>query len=691
MTRRPGHSQQMPSPVAPARSDPAAWTAGWICALIFLVTLLAYWPALSGGFIWDDNGHVTRTDLRDFTGLFRIWFELGATQQYYPVLHSAFWLEHVLWGDSTLGYHLLNVLLHATAACLFGALLRRLFEGKASPSAGLRAFDPGTMAAGHERRRDAGVAWFAALLFALHPVCVESVAWISEQKNTLSLVFYLCAALAYLRFTDQHRATSYLLATGLFSLALLTKTVTASLPAALLVVFWWQRGRLEWRRDVVPLLPWFALSAVSGLVTAHFERELIGAQGADFALNWVQRGLLAGRVFWFYLAKLAWPADLIFIYPRWTVDASVWGQWLFPGAALALLGVLGWWRHRQRGPLAAALLFAGALFPVLGFVNVFPFVFSYVADHFQYLASLAIFALAGAGLTQVAARLPRAGQAAAGLTLLAGLAALTWAQCGRYRDNLTLYQAILERNPACWLAHNNLATTLTEAGRMEEALPHLEKTLQLRPDYALAENNMGDALTRLNRPLEAIPHFEKAVRLEPRFYQAHNNLGIALMAVDRLPESLIEFERALEFSPKYAEAEHNLGVALARLNRTAEALPHFERAVQLRPGYAEAELSWAIALMLDNRFPEAVPHFEQAVALDPDSIENRSTYGRALMHHGQFEAALPHFEHVLRLNPALAEEQMNLALVLRQLGRKQEAAQHYLEAVRLNPSLANQK
>lgn len=661
MLQRPG---QTPLPAASPRPGAPPWPTGWVCTLIVLVTALAYWPALSGGFIWDDNGHVTRADLRDLSGLFRIWFEFGATQQYYPVLHSAFWLEHLVWGDSPLGYHLFNVLLHASAACLFGTLLYRLAV-------------PG--------------AWLAALLFALHPVCVESVAWISEQKNTLSLVFYLCAALAYLRFTEHRRQGLYMAATGLFILALLTKTVTASLPAALLVVCWWQHGRLEWHRAVLPLLPWFALGAVSGLVTAHFEHELIGAQGVDFDLGLAQRCLLAGRVFWFYLGKLVWPADLIFIYPRWTVDTSVWWQWLFLPAALALLAGLVWWRRRQRGALAAGLLFAGSLFPVLGFVNVFPFLFSYVADHFQYLASLAVFALAGAGLMQASTRLPRWGQTAAGIALLAGLAALSWAQCGMYCDNLTLYQTILERNPTCWLAHNNLATTLTEAGRMEEAIPHLERTLRLHPDYALAENNFGDALSRLNRPREAIPHFEKAVRLEPRFFQAHNNLGTALMAADRLPESLTEFELALKHQPKYAEAEHNLGVALAKLNRTAVAIPHFERAVQLRPGYAEAELSWAIALMLSNRFPEAVPHFEKAIALDPDSVEYRSTYGRALMRTGRFEEAIPQFEHVLQLNPRLAEEQLNLALVLRQLGRKQEASEHYLEAVRLNPSLADRR
>ena len=630
--------------------------------MLYIATLLVYLPALSAGFIWDDNGHVTRSDLRDLSGLLRIWFEFGATQQYYPILHSAFWLEHLCWGDSPFGYHLLNVLLHAYAACLFGTLLRRLAV-------------PG--------------AWLAALLFALHPVCVESVAWISEQKNTLSLVFYLGAALAYLRFNEKRLASAYWLATALFLLALLTKTVTASLPAALLVVFWWQLGRLDWRRDIWPLVPWFALGIFSGLVTSHFERELIGAQGSSFDLGVVPRCLLAGRVFWFYLGKLIWPVDLIFIYPRWTVDAAIWWQWLFLPAAIALLAGLAWWQQRQRGPLAALLLFAGSLFPVLGFFNVYPFLFSYVADHFQYLASLSIFALTGAGLARTSRRWPRGGQIAAAAALLVILAGLSWAQSGRYRDSLTLYQAILEKNPTCWLAHNNLATTLTESGRMGEAIPHLEKALALRPDYALAENNFGDALYRLGRPQEAVPHFEKAVRLEPGFYQAHNNLGSALLVTDRLTESLSEFELAVKLQPTYAEAEHSLGVALARLNRTAEAIPHFDRALRLRPNFAEAELSWAIALMLSHPFAEAGPHFERAVALDPDSLEIRSTYGRALMRAGRFEEAIPQFEHLLQLNPAIAEEQMNLALVFRQLGRKEQAAAHYLEAIRLNPSLGN--
>ena len=621
MSRRSGPPS--PSP-APSRPADAAWPVGWICALVFVAVLVAYWPALSGGFIWDDSGHVTRPDLRSLGGLGRIWCEFGATQQYYPVLHSAFWFEHALWGDAPVGYHLLNVLLHASAACLFGILLRRLMV-------------PG--------------AWLAALLFALHPVCVESVAWISEQKNTLSLLFYLGAALTYLRFDAGRDPRRYALASGLFVLALLTKTVTASLPAALLVVFWWQRGRLDWRRDVLPLLPWFVLGAGSGLVTAHFERTLIGAQGADFNLDWVQRGLLAGRVSWFYLGKLLWPADLIFIYPHWTIDAAQWWQWLFPGALVGVVAGLAGWSCRHRAPLAALLLFAGTLFPVLGFVNVYPFVFSYVADHFQYLASLAIFALAAAGLCAGLSRLPRAASALTVAALLAVLGTLTWQQAATYRDVFTLYESTLQRNPECWMAHNNLAMALTGAGRVEEAVPHLEQALRLRPEMAEALSNLGDDLTKLGHPREGIPHLEHALRLQPGYAEAHNNLGSALMASGQSAAGIAQFEEALRLRPGYAIAHDNLGLALASSGRTAEALTHFEQAARLDPTYADAELNWAIGLTLSDRFPEAVAHFEKALQLAPASAQAHFTYARALAKAGRNAEAAAHLEEARRLDP----------------------------------------
>ncbi|OHE89090.1 MAG: hypothetical protein A3G75_06460 [Verrucomicrobia bacterium RIFCSPLOWO2_12_FULL_64_8] len=654
-------SGQPPLPDAtPARSQASLLPAGWTCGLIFAAAVAAYLPALQGGFIWDDAGHVTRPDLRSISGLGRIWFEIGATQQYYPLLHSAFWLEHRLWGDAPLGYHLLNVVLHAAAACLFFRFLRRL----AVPGATLAAF-----------------------LFVLHPVCVETVAWISEQKNTLSAVFYLAAALAWLRFAGERRGVRYALTTALYVAALLTKTVTATLPAALLVVVWWREGRLRWRRDVLPLLPWFALGAVFGLFTAHLERALIGAEGGDFALTFGQRSLLAGRVIWFYLGKLVWPADLIFIYPRWTVDAAQTWQWLFPIGGLALLAGLIWWRRRNRGPLAAFLLFAGTLFPVLGFFNVYPFVYSYVADHFQYLASLAVFALAAAGLAPAAARLPAWARYAAGAALLAGLGGLTWAQSAKYREVFTLYEATLEKNPTAWMAHNNLAMALTDSGRVAEAVPHLEAALKLRPGFAQAESNLGDDLTRLGRPREAIPHLERAVQLQPNFAQAHNNLGVARMALGQAAESVTHFEQAVRLRPEYAVAERNLGQALGMSGRNTEAVVHFERSARLDPDSTETELGWAIALMLTERFPEAVPHFEKAVALAPGSVDTRNTYGLALARAGRLNDAITQFNEALRLDPGRADTHLNLALTLRRLGRTPEATEHYLEARRLNPSL----
>jgi protein O-mannosyl-transferase len=613
--------------VSSARSPAACRCSTSVVFLIFLgLALAVYFPALGGEYLWDDNGHITRPELRSGSGLFRIWFEIGATQQYYPLLHSAFWLEHKLWGDSVQGYHLVNVVLHTSAAILFWLVLRRLAV-------------PG--------------AWLAAALFLLHPVCVESVAWISEQKNTLSLTLYLAAALAYLSYDRGRAPRAYFVALSLFILALLTKTVTASLPAALLVVFWWQRGRLEWRRDFRPLLPWFVLGAGSGLLTAWFERKIIGAEGADFALGLLERSLLAGRVTWFYLGKLLWPVELSFMYPRWIISAGLWWQWLFPLAALGLLAGLFVWRKKSRGPLAIALLFVGSLFPVLGFFNVYPFIYSFVADHFQYLASLAVFAGAGSTLTAFVAhpRLPTRLRQAIPLIILSLLGVLTWFQSAMYRDADTLYRVTLQRNPKSWMAHNNLAILRVESNRAEEALPHYEAALGIRPGYAEGEYNYGFALNRLGRHAEALPHLDRAVTVRPNYAEAHNELGVALMGLGRSTEGLARFEKSISIYPSYGMARRNLGLALAAAGKVTEALPHFERAVQLLPDDLDARLQLATALITLSTPGDAIPHLEAALHLDPGS-------GQA------------HYQ---------------IAVALRSLGRFTEATQHYREAARLDP------
>jgi len=666
-----------PGPALP-RSGVPPWPGPWPWLLIFGVTLAAYLPALRGSFLWDDLAHVTRPDLQPLSGLRRIWFEVGATQQYYPFLHSAFWLEHRLWGGAPFGYHLLNILLHATAACLLGAFLRRLAV-------------PG--------------AWLAALFFAVHPVTVESVAWIAEQKNTLSAVLSLGAALAYLRFDRERRRSAYAFASGLFVLALLTKTVTATLPAALLVVLCWRRGRLAWRRDVLPLLPWLACGVTAGLFTVWVERYLIGAQGADFTLTPLGRCLLAGRVVWFYLGKLVWPAGLIFIYPRWHVDPAAGWQYLFPAAALAFAAGLAWLAWRSAGPLARVaaatlagfLIFAGTLFPAMGFFNVYPFVFSYVADHFQYDASMAVFTLAAAGLT-LAAGAVRPGGAAAGWTgglLVAALAVLTWRQCGLYHDPRTLYQDTLDRNSDCALAHNGLGEILLrDPRRLTEAIDHFETAIRLSPHDALSHNNLGTALARIpDRLPETIAEYQAALQILPDFAGAHNNLGVVLERVPgRLAEAIAHLREAVEIEPDSAEMQDNLGVALNRLpGHTAEAAVHFATAVQLQPNSADYQNNLGVALAdTPGRLAEAVAHLQTAARLNPRSAEFQDNLGAALAATpGGVPDAIPHFEAALRLDPGLAKAHDNLGNALALLpDRLSDAIAHLETAARLDPRSA---
>jgi len=629
-----------------------AWLA---MAAIYLAVGAAYWPALRGGLLWDDDAHVTRPELQPLAGLRRIWFEVGATQQYYPVLHSAFWVEHRLWGDATLGYHLVNVVLHATAACLFILLLRRL----AIPGA-----------------------WLAGFLFALHPVCVESVAWISEQKNTLSTVFYLLAAWAVLDFDETRRRRSYLLGLGLFVLALLSKSVTATLPAALLVVAWWRRGRLSWRGDVVPLLPFFAAALGAGLFTAWVEGHLLGAEGADYALGFLARCLLAGRVIWFYLGKLLWPSNLTFIYPRWEVSAAVPGSYAFPLAALAVLTALWRLRHRSRGPLAAALFFAGSLFPALGFFNAYPFRYSFVADHFQYLASLGVIALAAAGWSRVPRRLAlQAGPVA----LLVALGVLTWRQCRMYRDLPTLYRTTIARNPGCWMAYANLGTFLVASGQTAEGFEDLSRAVQLNPRFPEGQFNLANALRAQGRMGEAVARYEEALRLKPGYPEAHDNLGTALFSLGRTPEAIGHFRAALASRPDYPEAEVNLGVALQPADPRA-AIACYERALQLEPGDFAAHFNLGIALRIVGRLPESIRQYDEALRLQPGSTAALNNLGVALVDAGRRDAAIARYEEALRLAPADAEIENNLGIALAESGRRSEAIAHFEQALRLQPA-----
>jgi tetratricopeptide (TPR) repeat protein len=626
--------------------------------------MAVYGPALWGGILWDDIGHITRPDLQPLSGLWRIWFEVGATQQYYPVVHSAFWLFHHLWGGATLGYHVVNVTLHAISAVLLVRLVRRFHA-------------PGAVLAG--------------VIFLIHPVEVESVAWITELKNTLSTPLYLAAALAYLRFDDGRSRRAYAAALTLFACAVLSKTVTATLPAALLVGIWFLRGRLRWALDVRPLLPMFVIGISGGLATAWFEHAFIGARGAEYAFGPIARVLIAGRVVWFYLWKLVWPANLMFIYPRWTIDANVWWQYAFPLAALLVLALFWRWRHRTRAPLAAALLFGGTLVPALGFVNVYPFRYSFVADHFQYLASMFVIAFAAAALLRVTPKRRLApGRAEWMLMLLLGvpLAARSWQQSHDYVNMERLFEVTLARNPDCWMCHHNLAGIRTEQRNEAAAMRHLAEAVRLNPTGAVIRYDRAVAYTIFNHYQEAVPEFQEAVRLNPSYALAHQYLGSALMRIGRPDEARRELEIAIRLSPGSALAHAELGLLLMQTGDAAGALRHLTEALRLQPDAADVHAMLADVYRALDRQRDAIVHDREAMRLDPSVAEYYNSLASDLMQAGQPEEALAMFRAALARDPNASAIHLNAATALASVGQTDAAATEFREVLRLDPTNA---
>lgn len=481
--------------------------------LLVVITLAAYLPATQGGFIWDDDLHVQdNLTLRSLGGLYRIWSQPGATHQYYPLVHTSFWLEYRFWQLNPAGYHVVNILLHAVCAVLLWRVLTIL---------------------------KVPAAWVAAAVFALHPVHVESVAWISERKNVLSGVFYLGAVWAYLRYASMEKSQPngdrsgglYTIAIVLFVCALLSKTVVCTLPAALLLVLWWKRQHINWS-DIRPLLRFLVIGIALGLLTVYLERTTVGAVGQKWDLSFIDRYLIAGRNLYFYAEKLFWPRQLTFSYPRWQIDATVWQQYLFSSGAIAVIVVLWLLRHRiGRAPLVGVLFFAGTLLPALGFFNVYPFRYSFVADHFQYLASIGLITLAvGAGYLAVN-RLSRQSKTVTTIlttVLLATLGTLTWQQCKIYQDMDTLWRDTLQKNPESWMAHLNLGFDLERRGKLDEAISHYRQGLLLEPNDGWAYNRLGFCLQSQGKFDEAISNYRRALVIFPDYDEARQNLASAL-------------------------------------------------------------------------------------------------------------------------------------------------------------------
>ncbi len=645
--------------------------------LLIAACVAAYLPVKDCGFIWDDDAYVQNNfNLRTPLGLWRIWSDPQATPQYYPLVHTSFWIEYHLWGLKPLGYHLVNLALHIGVGLLWWMVLRRLKV-------------PG--------------AYAAALIFALHPVHVESVAWITERKNVLSGVFYLLAALAYFEFNPPEQEVAprqrhwrwYVLALWLFIAALLSKSVTVTLPCALLLVLWWKRGQLPWREALL-LAPFWLIGLLAGLHTAHLEVVQVGAKGEQWAYHWYERLLIAGRVVWFYAGKVVWPAELIFFYERWHIDATQWWQWVFPIYVVVVLGLLlGFQRRLGRGPATAALFFCGTLFPALGFFNVFPFMYSFVADHFQYLASMGVIALV-VGCTTVALRLlPGALGQRAGVVLLVVAVSLlgvrTWRQIPVYRDLESLWLHVIELNPAPWMAHNNYGSVLSGRGQKREAVLEYQRALIHLPGAGMYYFNVGTTLMHTQQYAAALPWLRKATELEPLRRQYHYNLGVALMRLGQLPEAVDAYERALKgLSPK-SEAVmqrvfYNLGVALLQMNRLAEARPNIEKAVELFPNDPDSRVLLGLLLENEGNYVAAEESYRAAIVMKPDGVNARAKLGSLLARLRRLDEARKHLERVLELDDNDAAAHANLGVLLLTTEEATKGLRHLQRAVEIEPT-----
>jgi protein O-mannosyl-transferase len=599
-----------------------------MCAVLMCLAFAAYVPALRAGFVLGDDGWLTSNPaVRSAAGLRDIWLRPSALPQYSPLTFTSFWIEYRLWRLDPIGYHFDNVLFHAASAVLLYYLLKKL---------------------------QVPAAWLAAALFAVHPINAESVAWIAHRQNVLSMLFYLLATLAYLRYVgvigDASPGRWWLSAMAILSLicGLLANSMIAKWPLAMLLIIWWRNGRFS-LRGVIPLFPATAI-AIGAVVAARWiDESRGGGPGPESTWSFANGLIIAGRAFWFYVAKVLCPLRLCSIYPEWDIDAARAAQYLFPLAAVAAIVLLWLLRGRiGRGPVTAVLLFAVTLAPALGLFKIYTTPYSLVADRWVYHAGPAILALVAALLAEAARRVQwrRSVAGTAGCALVLVLTVLTIRRAGHFRDIETFWRAVIRCNPQAWVAQDNLGRYLLSQKRLPEAEQCLSVAVRLRPDDYVALTNLGLAFFGQNRPDEAIRQYRAALAVNPNYRLARNDLGLALFQKGQMDEAIRELQRAVDLQPRYAPAHQHLAMALEYKGAIEQAITHYEAALEAAPDNAVVRnnLAWLLATASEARLrdgPRAVDLARQACKETGWKVPNMlGTLAAALAETGDFEQAL---------------------------------------------------
>jgi tetratricopeptide (TPR) repeat protein len=597
--RVPGTSPQEPAPLF----------QDWLWGLIlFSAVVLIYQPVWHAGYVWDDTMDLTENpSIIGPLGLKEIWTTSAA--QFYPLTLTTFWLEHALWGLDPVPYHIVNVLFHGVCAIVLWRVLNILRV-------------PG--------------AWMGAALWALHPVEVESVAWISELKNTESGLFFLLSVLFFVKNLKsegpgekRRRTFHYGLAILFAGLAMASKSSTVILPIILVLCGWWVEGRCR-RQTLAKVIP-ILLMAVGSAALAV---KTVALQGVAADTQWAQtvaeKLITAGNAIWFYLGKLAWPHPLLAIYPRWEITAGNTLSYLPALAAVLLLVVLGWKRNSGTRPyFFAYAYFLAALLPVLGFINHFILRYSFVFDHFQYLASMGPLALLGAGLVRLRSHIRPEKEwlrVVVYLVPLLALGLLSWQRAEVYESGETLWADTVAQNPNAWVAQYNLGVAFYDKGRNEDAIVQFQKALELHPDYD----------------------------------DAHYSFGNALLQKGDLDGALAQYRRAVAINPNYVRAQNNIGYVLLQKGQLDEAIAQYRKAVAVNPGYALSHNDLASALLQKDQVDEALSQYRRAIELDPNSAAFYNGLGRALLRKGDTMGAIAEFQKALSLNPHFSNAQGNL-------------------------------
>ncbi len=671
-----------------------------ICGLLLLAVALVFGQTVHYGFVNYDDDRAVYSNPQVTRGLTAHGVAWAFTHRHFnnwiPLTCLSHMLDCRIYGLHAEGHHLTNVLLHAVTVVLLFLVLRQM-TGQSWPSA------------------------LAAALFAVHPLRVESVAWVTERKDVLSGLFFMLTLATYVDYV-RHRPSlvRYLAVAVFFFMGLMAKPMLVTLPAVLLLLDYWPLARFAGnpclsrtrphgtggassneanvdanslaavsrriafpRRIMIEKLPFLLLVVVSCVATLTQGEAL--AANVRYPLSWRLGNALISYVT--YVTKSLCPMDLAVLYPRLSLALPLWKVFV---AFLFLVGITAAtliWRRRRPYLFVGWLWYLGMLVPVIGLVQVGE---QAVADRFTYLPQIGLWIALAWGAADVCRSSPYCrwlcgGAAALVLAVLMGCA---WRQTSFWRDSETLWTHGLACTSGNGGAHTGLGNVLADRGRLDEAMTHYQKALEIKPDYVEAHNNLGNVLVRLNRIDEALAHYQQALKIEPDYVEAHNNLGNALVRLGRIGEAIEHHQKALEVNPDFAEAHNNLGNALANQGRLDEALAHYQQALEINLDYAEAHNNLGNALVRLKRLDEALAHYQQALEIKPDYAEAHNNLGYALANRGRIDEAIAHYEKAAEIKPDFAEAHGNLGNALANQGRLDEAMAHYQQALEIKPDYA---